>query len=119
MGTFPKRFLLRRAGSNRTGESFDPQQVQMVWNKARLAPGYDPRVRRLDACGAYIDRAKYGDTASDTGTGWEIDHIRPVSLGGTDDLVNLQPLQWKNNRRKSDSFPSSPSQYAAVVAAGN
>jgi len=49
--------------------------------------------------------------------GWEVDHIRPVSHDGGDDLANLQPLQWKNNRCKGDTFPSVPSQYAAVVAA--
>jgi 5-methylcytosine-specific restriction endonuclease McrA len=37
--------------------------------------------------------------------GWEIDHIVPVSLGGSDDLDNLQPLWWKNNRRKGDNYP--------------
>lgn len=34
--------------------------------------------------------------------GWEIDHIRPVVAGGNDDLSNLQPLQWENNRKKGD-----------------
>jgi len=35
----------------------------------------------------------------------EIDHIKPVSLGGTDDLRNLQPLHWRNNRYKGDNYP--------------
>ncbi|MFN7825163.1 MAG: HNH endonuclease signature motif containing protein [Pseudobdellovibrionaceae bacterium] len=43
----------------------------------------------------------YGNTESDFG--WEIDHINPVSNRGGDDISNLQPLQWKNNRQKSDS----------------
>jgi 5-methylcytosine-specific restriction endonuclease McrA len=37
--------------------------------------------------------------------GWEIDHINPTANGGSDDLSNLQPLWWKNNRRKSDTYP--------------
>ena len=35
---------------------------------------------------------KYGDTSSDYG--WEIDHIKPVARGGTDNLNNLQALYW-------------------------
>ena len=38
--------------------------------------------------------------------GWKIDHIKPVAKGGTDDLNNLQPLQWANNRHKSDNYPN-------------
>jgi hypothetical protein len=117
MGVYSQ--LKRIAGTNRAGQGFSSVQLQLVWDKARLAPGYDPAVRRLDACGAFIDRAKYGDTTSETGTGWEVDHIRPVSVGGTDDLSNLQALQWRNNRRKGDQFPIVSSQYAAIVASRN
>jgi 5-methylcytosine-specific restriction endonuclease McrA len=49
-----------------------------------------------------MQRSKYGQT---TQFGWEIDHTRPVSKGGTDDLANLQPLQWENNRHKGDDYP--------------
>jgi 5-methylcytosine-specific restriction endonuclease McrA len=38
-----------------------------------------------------------------TSFGWEVDHIRAVANGGSDDLDNLQPLQWENNRKKGDS----------------
>jgi hypothetical protein len=30
----------------------------------------------------------------------------PVSKDGADDLGNLQPLQWENNRYKSDNWPN-------------
>ena len=32
--------------------------------------------------------------------GWKIEHIKPVSKGGTDDINNLKPLHWKNNGKK-------------------
>ena len=38
--------------------------------------------------------------------GREIDYIKPVAKGGTDDLSNLQALRWENNRHKSDDWPN-------------
>ena len=55
---------------------------------------------RVDAWGWTIVRQDFGNTRSRYG--WEIDHIIPLALGGNDDLSNLQPLQWENNRRKDE-----------------
>jgi hypothetical protein len=41
----------------------------------------------------------HGDTLSYFG--WEIAYIVPPEKGGTDDLSNLQPLQWQNARRNA------------------
>jgi hypothetical protein len=86
---------------NSNGLRFDEWTIQRVWEKARVIPGIDPVRRRMDCCGAYIDRSMYGESIP-SGNGWEIDHVYPDSLGGSDDLANLQPLQWQNNRHKAD-----------------
>ena len=112
------RIAVRTRNTNRNGAQFDERTINAVWNKAATVLGESPNVRRMDVCGALIDRAQYGRTTED-GTGWEIDHIKPVSRGGTDDLSNLQSLQWQNNRKKGDQFPVVPAQYRAVSARKN
>ena len=57
----------------RNGRDFDQTTVQAVWNKALIVSGVDPRFRRKDRCGAWIDRMNYGVTTRH-GTGWEVDH---------------------------------------------
>jgi 5-methylcytosine-specific restriction endonuclease McrA len=47
---------------------------------------------------------KFSDYGCISKYGWEIDHIIPVACHGSDLLTNLQPLYWKNNRRKGDSL---------------
>ena len=91
-------FLGRAPNTTRSGGPFDDWVVDAVWAKAKSSwlPG-----TANDVCGATIHRHDYGKVNT---FGWEIDHVVPVARGGTDDLYNLQPLHWQNNRSKGDQL---------------
>lgn len=83
--------------------NFDENIIQAVWEKATIDPNNDPKVFRKDYAGAWIRRNDYGNRKAKYG--WEIDHLKPIKMGGTDDLCNLLPLHWQNNQKKGDDFP--------------
>ena len=91
--------------------SFSDSIINQVWNMARRIPGEHSNVKRRDKCGATIAKSAYGDHNSRFG--WDIDHIYPVSQGGTDQVHNLQPLHWENNLSKGDG-PDNPRLYCVV-----
>lgn len=97
--------MARKHNTDRNGSSFTEEIKKAVWNKAQIVAGVDSTKKRKDQCGAWIEWSSHGDT-TEKGSGWEIDHIKPVAKDGTDDLSNLQPLQWQNNRTKSDDYPA-------------
>jgi len=93
--------------------SFSAEVVEQVWKKATYVSAENEKNGfRKDQCGAWIQRNKYGNRNSTYGC--EIDHITPVSRGGTDSVSNLRPLQWENNAATSDGRLSCP-----VKANGN
>ena len=73
--------MARNRNTDVSGRPFADSTVNAVWNKGKPIDNYDRNVWRYDMCG------------------------KPVAKGGSDDLSNLQPLQWDNNRKKSDTFP--------------
>lgn len=103
MALFERRvnIMNRQHNTTKTGGSFTDTTIEAVWRMATPIPGRPDYAK--DKCGATIYRHFYGVIID---FGWEIDHKNPVSNGGLDDLGNLQPLQWKNNRGKSDNYPN-------------
>ncbi len=80
--------------------TYSQEQLLAIWRKGRRIDGYDATQIRADEYGSAMRWEHYGQQTS---FGWEVDHIRAVANGGSDDLDNLQPLQWENNRKKGDS----------------
>jgi hypothetical protein len=88
-----------RPNTNAAGNPFDEAIIEAVWNRAQPSSDHPPM--RVDAHGALMWRQGYGNTNSKFG--WEIGYKRSLAKGGTDELDNLEPLQWENNRRNGDS----------------
>lgn len=79
------------SSSNHYGHS---NCVNAVWNSAPKVRGKDPELYRRDAYGNVLYKHSYGKNG---GMSWQIDHIKPKLLGGSDNPRNLQVLQSSKN----------------------
>lgn len=79
----------------------DKNLIDKVWKKAKPVRGEDPTKVRQDPYGNKISKSQFGKTGP---SGWEIDHIKPASKGGSDATANLQALQTSKNRELGDSL---------------
>ena len=85
---------------NRTKYS-SSDAAKKVFNHAKPIPGKNKNEYRKDPYGNQIKKSSYG---KDTKQGWNIDHIKPQSKGGSDDIRNLQALQSHMNKSKGDTL---------------
>jgi 5-methylcytosine-specific restriction endonuclease McrA len=87
------------------GIPWTKEQILRVWEKAKKIRGESKESYewRKDKYENIIQFSEHGNRQSIYG--WEIDHIKPQVLGGTDHINNLQPLQWHENATKSDNRP--------------
>ena len=95
-----KSTTVKPTTSNRTTYT-SSKCKDVVWNKASLIRGKNPTTIRKDPYGNTINYNSYGKT---TPTGWQIDHIKPKSRGGSNDILNLQALQYKVNIQKGGTL---------------
>lgn len=76
--------------------------IKEVWEKASRVAGVNPDFWRKDFAGAWIQREQYGMSSE---FGWEVCHMCPRAVGGSDDLSNLRAIHWKNHRSKAANYP--------------
>lgn len=55
---------------------------------------------RKDAFGHYILRSAHGKSKHPLG--WDVDHIKPIADGGTNEFSNLRPLNIHDNRGRNN-----------------
>lgn len=74
---------------------------EKAWDNAKKVRGEDPNLYRKDPYGNIMYKPSYGKESS---MGWEVDHIKPKSRGGSDSTRNLQALNIKINKNKGDTL---------------
>ena len=77
------------------------QRKDDVWKKASKIRGKSSAKYRKDKLGNVM---YYGSYGKDTGMGWQIDHSKPRSKGGTHHLNNLQALNTSANKSKGNKY---------------
>jgi len=77
------------------------EQREKAWNNAQTVRGKAPDLYRKDSYGNLMYKPSHGKSST---MGWDVDHIKPVSRGGSDATRNLQALNTSVNRSKGDTL---------------
>jgi 5-methylcytosine-specific restriction endonuclease McrA len=78
------------------------KQIEDSWGEAKPIRGKSPDAWRRDPYGNVIRKGSYGTRGE---YGWELDHSKPKSRGGSNADRNIQPVHWEENRKKSNQYP--------------
>jgi hypothetical protein len=81
--------------------NFTKEKLDKIWDKGQTIRGKDSDLYRKDTFGNQIYRHSYGRTSE---MGWNVDHSKPQSKGGTDHLNNLQPMNSRANCSKGNKY---------------
>lgn len=76
-------------------------EKRKVFEKAKKIPNKNPKIYRKDPYDKTIYLYSYGKNSE---MGWEIDHIKPLQKGGSDNIRNKQALNTHINRSKQDTL---------------
>lgn len=76
-------------------------QKEKAWENAKEVRGKNPDLYRNDPYGNLIYKPSHGKSSD---MGWDVDHIKPASRGGSDATKNLQALNASVNRSKGDTL---------------
>ena len=90
--------------------NYTEEQLGKIWKKGVVVGDLDSAVYRTDAAGGLMKRSLYGKEGN---LGWEVDHIYSkeklkglgVPENRWDDMVNLRPMNAKNNVAKGEDYP--------------
>jgi hypothetical protein len=82
---------------SRGNNTYDISVIDAVWGKAESEYGFF--FFKRDRFGEIIAKHHYGEHSQ---YGWEIEHIVPLSEGGTNDIENLRPVHWTKMAQTSN-----------------